>query len=254
MTKTETKPGTRIIRRELEIDAPIEDVWRAITEASEIKRWFAPEAESTPGPVIGDEGGGGTEALAGTEPSSSALRIVYTLEPIATGTRLRLVHSGFGPSAAWDEIYDGTSKGWTYELRALKHYLEHHKGELRRLVRAAAVISMPVADAWRRLFSPEALGLVNADPDTLAEGDAFEAVAATGDRFTGRVVMRSGPSLGVSIDQFNNALLRVVVEKWFEKGNNYEAMVWLSAHNVDREIVEAFERRWNETLAKVFAA
>ena len=281
MTKTEANHATRIIRRELEIDAPIDDVWKALTEAAEIQRWFAPHAESTPGPggiiklgwgpettwdmpiaewhpptrlVIGDRGGCGTEALSDRKVNEDALRIEYTLESRGSSTRLHLVHSGFGPSAEWDEIYDGTSKGWTYELRALKHYLEHHKGELRRLVRAAATISIPVADAWRRLFSPDAIGLRNANPDTLAEGDAFEAVAATGDRFTGRVVMRSGASLGVAIDQFNGALLRVVIEKWFEKGGNLEAMVWLSAHSVDRETVETFEQRWNDTLARVFAA
>ena len=280
MTQTESTRGTRTIDRELRIDAPIEDVWKAITDGAEVQRWFAPEAESTPGPggmirlhwgpdvtwdmpiaqwepphrlVIGDEGDAGTEAHLDAEPSDAALRIEYTLESDAGATVLRLTHSGFGTSGQWDEIYDGTSRGWTYELRALKHYLENHKGELRRLVRARAPISIPLDAAWKKLLGPGAIGL-GCDPATLKEGDRFEAASVTGERFTGRVIMRSGTCLGVAIDQFNNALLRVIVERWCGGEKRMEAMVWLSTHDVDRETVEAFEKRWNRTLARLFAA
>ncbi len=271
-TKTTRDAHRPPIVRELHIDAPIDDVWRALTEGEEIRRWFAPRAESTPGPggmirlawsddVVWDmpigewepprrlvvaDGGSGAGA-------DAAQRIEYTLESATGGTDLRLVHSGFAPGAEWDEIYDGTSTGWTFELRALKHYLEHHHGRLRRLVRAAAPVSIPAGEAWRRLFAPDALGLVGADPDSLGEGDAFEADAATGERFTGRVVMRAPTCLGVVIDQFNGAMLRVLIERWCGDANRMEAMVWLSAYDVDRHTMEDFERRWTDVLTRLFA-
>ena len=45
---SDDQPKTRDIVREIEIDAPIEVVWKAITEAEEITRWFADEARVTP--------------------------------------------------------------------------------------------------------------------------------------------------------------------------------------------------------------
>ena len=185
---TEPKSATRPdIVRDLHIDAPIEDVWAAITEGDEIQRWFAPHATSTAGPggiiklgwaddmtwdmpiaewepprrlVIRDTGDAGTESLAEVEPADTALRIEYTLESKDGGTALHLVHSGFGPGPEWAEIYDGTCTGWTYELQALKHYLEHHRGQPRRLVRATAPIAVKKDEAWRRLFRSDAIGAV----------------------------------------------------------------------------------------------
>ena len=48
--------------------------------------------------------------------------------PCHVMTTLRLVHSGFGPGADFDEEYDGISQGWPVELRSLRHYLENHAG------------------------------------------------------------------------------------------------------------------------------
>ncbi len=149
--------------------------------------------------------------------------------------------------------YDGTCTGWTYELQALKHYLEHHRGQLRRLVRATAPIAVKKDEAWRRLFRSDAIGFAG-DPDTLRVGAPFEASAVTGERLTGRAVMKSETAVGVAIDQYNGALLRVMVERWCGEGNRMEAMVWLSTHDVDRATVETFETQWNKVLSTLSPA
>src|SRR5262245_5663173 len=46
---TAKKTDTRSQQHEVEIDAPLEVVWKAITEADEITRWFCEEARVTPG-------------------------------------------------------------------------------------------------------------------------------------------------------------------------------------------------------------
>lgn len=270
-TTSETGQRPPIVR-EFHIDAPIDDVWNAITQGEEIQRWFAPSAESRPGPggvirLSWNEGFTWDMPIAEWEPprrlviddaseaapGQAAHRIEYTLESERGGTALRLVHSGFAKGAKWDEEYEGTSTGWSFELKSLKHYLETHRGAMRRLVRASAAISIPRAEAWRLLFGDRGIGLT-ADPDTIAEGDTFEANTATGERLTGRVVMRSPTCLGVVIDQFNNALLRVIVERWCGEGQHVEAMVWLSAYGVEREVVEDFEKRWTAVLTRLFSA
>jgi hypothetical protein len=39
-------------------------------------------------------------------------------------TRLRLVQSGFGPEAAWDDEFSETKSGWTDFLKKLKGLFE----------------------------------------------------------------------------------------------------------------------------------
>lgn len=46
---TDEQPKTRSIVHEIEIDAPIETVWKALTEAEELTRWFSELARVTPG-------------------------------------------------------------------------------------------------------------------------------------------------------------------------------------------------------------
>ena len=53
----------------------------------------------------------------------------FTLETHQGKTRLRLVHSGFGEGAAWDNELEGITEGWQAELRSLRHYLERHRGQ-----------------------------------------------------------------------------------------------------------------------------
>jgi len=149
----------------LDLAAPPEVVWKTITEAGELVRWFPLGAEARPG-----KGGeivyrwgelvgrcrilewnpphhlrtGWMEAPAGgkapdfprtgptPEEGRTPLVVDWHLEARGGKTVLRLVHSGFGPGAQWDKEYDGTNRGWTFELQALKHYLEHQRGKERR--------------------------------------------------------------------------------------------------------------------------
>jgi len=52
------------------------------------------------------------------EPEDFAeIAIEYVLESDGGTTRLRLVHSGFGAGAEWDDQFEGTRTGWEVELR-----------------------------------------------------------------------------------------------------------------------------------------
>ena len=54
------------------------------------------------------------------------IAIDYYIEAIGDGiTRLRLVQSGFGPEAAWDDEYESTKTGWADFLKTLKGILEN---------------------------------------------------------------------------------------------------------------------------------
>ena len=160
-----------------------------------------------------------------------------------------MVESGFGEEASWDEFYDATRLGWATELRGLKHYLEHHHGRDRIVGWAKKGYSTPRADAWKRLMSSEGL-LAEGTLEGLKEGDRYSIRTAAGDKFSGVVGFFEVPaSFVASVDGWNNALLRVKIEKL--AGMN-EVHVFLSAYDVPADDVEAFEKRWQRRLDQLF--
>jgi len=141
----------------VEIDAPVDEVWKALTEAGEIARWFAPHMTVAPGAggsVVADWGAGivWKNAIEVWEPNKH-LRLVetrdhfispeatqgkmepcrllqdYYLEGAGGKTVLRMVHSGFGTSENWIQEYEGTRDGWSVCFSRLKMLLERHKNE-----------------------------------------------------------------------------------------------------------------------------
>ncbi len=64
------------------------------------------------------------------------IAVDYHLEAAGGQTVLRLVHTGFSTDASWDKQYDGTVRGWAFELRGLEHYLERHRYTKREVVHA----------------------------------------------------------------------------------------------------------------------
>ena len=186
MEKTLPVDQRRAFEMALDIAATPDEVWRALTQAEELVRWFPMEARVTPGvggTMLWNWGEGqdwesridvwepgrrlrlvqddarpydtqGRALPAGmSEPARIAME--FTLETHRGKTRLRLVHSGFGEGAAWDTEIEGISEGWQAELRSLRHYLERHRGQDRYPGRAMLSTSMPREAAWDRLLGPD---------------------------------------------------------------------------------------------------
>ena len=139
----------------IDIKATPEEVFRAITDPEQIVKWFAPYARVDP--RVGGEydvswdpemqGGGVISAwnppkhfaqyyersvaynCEGKPVDTGATQKIamdYHIEAIGDGmTRLRLVQSGFGPEAAWDDEYEATKTGWADFLKKLKEILEN---------------------------------------------------------------------------------------------------------------------------------
>ena len=176
---------TRAFRMSLDIEAPADAVWRALTDAEELARWFPNSARVTPGAggamvwswdkmwdwetrIDAWEPGRllrlvqhdarpydiqGRQLPPGeVEPASIAIE--FTLETQQGKTRLRLVHSGFGHGAAWDDEVEGITEGWQAELRSLRHYLQRQRGRDRNLQVAWLTTGLSRQAAWARLLGP----------------------------------------------------------------------------------------------------
>lgn len=246
----EPRAATRSAEGSVELDAPPERVWRALTEARELERWFPLEADVEPG-----EGGsifmswkneyaGASEILAWEPPrllrtawgwheeEGEAQVTEYRLEGGEGRTFLRVVTSGFPTDAAWDEWVEGTRLGWLYELFSLKHYLERHDGEDRGVVYLRRRVSLERSDVWDRLFADDALG---ARP------------------LGGRIVDVEAPVQYVAIvEDPPGSLLRVSTEPCAPGIEGKDVTLFLSAWGEARGRLSALEREWSRLLERLF--
>jgi len=136
----------------IDIKATPEEVFRGITDPEQIVKWFCDEARVDP--RVGGEyyfawgGMGAASTITAWEPgkhfgtSSERSKTYGNKGPVDTGvvqkmcvdyyieslgggmTRLRLVQSGFGPEAAWDDEFADTKSGWADFLKKLQDLVE----------------------------------------------------------------------------------------------------------------------------------
>jgi uncharacterized protein YndB with AHSA1/START domain len=277
--------NSRKIESEIEIDAPIEAVWKSLSDAAELMRWFPLDARAEPnaggmvwyswGPpyegenrieiwdpphrlklsdaAIGghhteEEFGPGNDPSTGKEPAARQIAMDFTLESAGGKTTLRLVHSGFGASADWDEEFGATSRGWITEFLGLKHYLEHHRGEDRRSVWARLKVEASREESWRRVMGPQGLNLSG-----LEKGDSFDRLSSFGSRFEGRVLMNQPwADFCAVLDNLNGAFFRMSNERWSKPRPHAEPNLWLSTYGLLNHQVLSLQANLTMMLMKLF--
>lgn len=135
------------IERVVELAHPPGRVWAALTTADGLSAWFGQEAtiDLRPGGAARMTWTGGHTADIRIErveepavfgftwhifglPDDDPRRtyVEFTLEPVAAGTRLTVVETGFAqlPDGAYGTAYDGNTTGWASELGELVDYLD----------------------------------------------------------------------------------------------------------------------------------
>ena len=257
---------SRSLTKTVTVQAPDDVVWRALTEADELARWFPVEARVEPGlgGSIWLSWGSGTEGQApitGWEPERHLqwseergpvkLAVDFHLEAQGGTTVVRLVQSGFGDAPDWDDEFHMTDGGWSYFLAHLKWYLERHRGTPRDLIAFREALSMSRAEAFLRLLGP--LGLSR--DDVLAGrrmGTPYRTVTAQGEELSGVIVAASPDTwqLGLTIEPLNGAILFVEIEP---APTGARAGFWLSTYGLSgarlTEARDRFGRLYRQALA-----
>ncbi len=273
--KAMTETETRSHQHELTLDASPETVWRAITVPAELTRWFPLEADAKPGAGGSLTYGWGPDLVGvcrietwepprhlrtswmeatlpadATEVERQQLAVDWFIEGRGGRTVLRLVHSGFGRDARWDEEFDATRRGWAFELGSLQHYLERHRGRSRRAFWLRQPVALSAAETWRRLTAPK--GLVREGWNgSLAPGDRYRFVLSSGDEVAGVVQIHTPPTdFAGTAETHQDGLFRLGFESCL---GGPEAHVWLSTWGVEAAAVDALEGRWRAALAQAFA-
>lgn len=270
------KKETRV-EREVELNAPVEEVWKALTDPEELKRWFPLEARVTPpsgqtaedGKIFLSWGGDceGEAKIVAWEPNKrfawkeETALIEFTLEaralrPSETGsgqggkTILRLVQTGFMSGESWeDEWNESTSYGWEFMLLGLRWALERHRGVERQVAWPRVKSALSREETYRRLMRAGGLFVEDAGI-RLRAGESYAMRSTIGETFSGRVELRrERRGICVSVLELNDALLWLTIEGGPGK---IEAQLWLSAFGVEAAKVEAFQRKWRDQLKKIF--
>lgn len=251
-----TKPDS--VARTIRIEASPEDVWEALTTAHGLENWFPIEADVTPG-VGGrirskwDDTTWFEERIVRWEPGKilsttgvdggwAGISTEFHLQSDGAATVLRVVSSGFGPDDDWQEMLESFGLGWSFELNGLKHYLEGHKGSLRRIVRVSRVYTGSMERVWDQLVGPSGW-MGNTGPT--APGP-FEITTQTGERMQGEVIqVEPAKQLVARLDSWNGSLLRLQV---LPESIGRTVTIWLSAFDVETPVLTELESRWSAFL------
>jgi uncharacterized protein YndB with AHSA1/START domain len=251
----------RRLEREIEVNAPIEDVWKALTDADGLARWFPLEARVTPGVggkifvSWGPAFEGEAEILAWEPGKKFAWKdpmglVEWTLESRGAKTIVRLLQSGFLGNTDWEnEWFDSTSYGWIFMLLGLQVALERHRGVARQVAWPRVNVTISREDAYRKLLRRGAFFSQDVE-SVLKPGEAYSLTTTGGESFTGRVeFVREPRGFCLTVHELNDALLWLTIEGPPDK---IEVQAWLSAFSVPRAQVEAFGKKWEERLREVF--
>jgi len=268
---TEKKP-VRTLELHVDIDAPIEAAWKAITEGPGIANWFAPIAEvSAPGEGATVKAGWSdemmmTNTVVAWEPGKhvrwldesgwmgpgTSLALDYYLSTENGKTRVRLVQSAFGASDGWDNLFDGIETGWIYFLQNLRIYIEKHLGRTRRMIMDRIEVDMPRQKFWRHLLSGAA-GFAIVGTGALKVGDWIEVkLKESGTARAVVEVLVEGQGLGLRMPDLTDALLFIELEGRKDK---FHVGYWFSVYDdaqakeLETPAKTAF-RRIHESLPK----
>jgi uncharacterized protein YndB with AHSA1/START domain len=244
------KEETRSAEGQIEVNASAERVWQALTDAKELVRWFPLDARVEPGP-------GGNYYLSWLNEFAATMEIQvwdpphhlrtawsfhqedhptqvtdYYLETKEGRTVVRAVTSGFPLDTSWDGWVEGTKRGWAFELRSLKHYLERHAGEPRHVVYLRRRIPISNQEAWLRLTGDRDLAL------WLTGGQVFD--------------QRPGTQHAAVVNDPKDGLFRISVEPGGPGADHREIVLWLSAWGDQGRRVDELRTRWAKVLERLF--
>lgn len=145
---------TNFIYREIEINAPMGHVWKALTDHNELGKWFCAKAdkpfkvgEVSRGKIVGcghDDLPWASEIVAmepetyfawkwhpgvnkGADRDSERTLVEFRLKPAGNGTLVTVRESGFEnvPAAQRAEALAGNNAGWDSQLENLKGHFQY---------------------------------------------------------------------------------------------------------------------------------
>lgn len=255
MPSAQEPTSGRSIEVEIEVSGSPEQVWEAVASGAGVSSWYVPhDIEPVEGGTVGFSFGPGMEGtgrVAAWQPphrlvidngDTVGLAFEWLVEARDGGTCVvRLVNSGFGSGADWDDQYDGMTDGWAIFLANLRLHLEHFAGQPATPMLPMAMWDGPRAEAWARLLRD--LGLASAP-------SAGDRVVAPDDApsFAGTVAEVGATHVLLVLDEPAPGTAFLAVEG---SGEHVSVSVWSYVYGSEREaIVERDTSQWAAWLGE----
>ncbi|MEU8250118.1 SRPBCC domain-containing protein [Nonomuraea sp. NPDC048916] len=226
---------------EVTIAAPVEEVWRALRDPEQIRRWHGWQFDGL------DKEIDFIYAQHVTESADELWMEVqggdrFELTDAGDGlTRLRMTRAPLSGDPEWDAYYDDVNEGWVTFIHQLKFALERHPGADRRTV----FLQGPGATA-----PLTAAGL--ATVAALPPGTPYEGASPTGEALTGQVWFHSDNQVGLTVDGWGDGLLVAAHTPATATHPDGVAMMLLTAYDLTDDRFADLESRWttwwHETL------
>jgi uncharacterized protein YndB with AHSA1/START domain len=258
------QPGRRAVTVSVELPGTPEQVWQAIATGPGFTAWFVPtEVEEREGGAVvfhlgPDMDSHGrvtvwepphriTYEEAGWNGDAPPLATEVTVETRGGGTcTVRMVHSLFTESDAWDRELEGMQSGWPPFFAVLRLYLAHWPGRHAASIRPTGGFAGTEAEAWEAVTA--ALGLTGAKPGERRRApDGAPALAGAVENVTGdprhhEVMLRlAAPAPGAGLIGS------------YEYGGKVRIAISLYIYGDDADAVVAREQpRWDAWLAERF--
>ena len=217
---------------EVDIAAPPEDVWRALREPDEIRRWFGWETDGLTEEIeyiFVDHASAAEEGRVLEFGSGDAI----VLEPRDGGTLVRVTRPA-APPGTWDEI----DEGWLTFAGQLRFTLERHRDEPRRTLRLSGRRrggeTAPLLDA---------LGLAGAAARGV--GERYEAVTAVGEPLSGEVWIGHEHLAALTVDAYGDGLVVIGHRSAQGEPPHGAVSVVLTAYGLDDEAWDLVRERWS---------
>ena len=234
---------------EILVAAPIDDVWRALRDPVEIRRWFGWDYPGLVEEVDFIFVKGFTADAATHTLSAAGISDRYTLEAAGPGhTVVRVIRSAPVTDSSWTNIYDDMVEGWLTFTQQLRFVLERHPGANRRTL----YLNGRAATAGTRLPA-DALGL-----DALLVvpvGQRYSATTAHGERLDGELWFRAPYQVGLSVDAYGDGLVIVGTRPTTSKSPHGGGSVIVSAYGLTdsafRDLSERWTRWWRATYETI---
>lgn len=246
---TRSRPAAPVLQLTVEVDAPPDKVWQALTEPARLQSWFPLKSGGDAGPggkvlLSWGEGCEWETNVTGWEPGvhlqwrdvmpedaepGAVLPVIdWHLESRHGKTVVRLVQAGFDPSSDWQEFYDGMRRGWTYFLDLLVSYVEHHFDTERRMIWRRAGAALPRGELWRGILG--ALGLSLTAVEGIERAGQWVELNLGGAPVKAEVRFAEAPHIfAARIPELNQASLFIELEPG---GEQPTCGVWLSTYGL----------------------
>jgi len=226
--------GTEVVV-EVRVGAPPADVWRALSEPAEVRRWFGWGYEGIEEEIDAIFGSGPTASEEDRTVDTGGDRIV--LEPEGDATVVRVVRDPpDGPADASMEIID---QGWLSFVQALRFALERHPGEDRWTLRLSGRPREGDATPLTR-----ALGLE--DATARGSGERYDTVTAVGEPLSGEVWFTTDAVTGLTVEAYGDGLVVLATESAQASPPHGRVSVLVSAYGLGEDERERLRERWTD--------